>query len=461
MNYNTAAWQIFLITGPADNIKTINHCMTRLRLGLIELPPDLESRLNRIDGVLGTNINGDELQIILGPGRVDHVTDAFAQLIHKDAATVTEEKTTAADETKPVIGDGKELHAKIRAKNATPVKLFFKRIASIFVPLIPAFIACGLISGLLNVMAKADPTYSAATWFQLLAVAGNVIFWGMNLFIGFNAAKEFGGTPILGGILGGLITHPGLAEITLYDTPLVPGRGGVISVLLIAALGALIEKKLKHIIPEMFSLFLTPLFTFLLTGMVAILFLQPFGGFLSDFIGQTVTTAVNAGGAITGFVLGGLWLPLVMLGLHQAFTPIHVDLLSHYGVTILLPILAMAGAGQVGASLAVYQKTKSKRLKQTVASALPVGIMGIGEPLIYGVTFPLGKPFIGACIGGAFGGAVQAAFGIGSAALGISGLPLAAGTNNIPLYLIGLVTAYAVGFIATWLIGFEDPADES
>lgn len=459
MNYEKIARQIFLITGPADNIKTINHCMTRLRLVLLKTPPDIEQHLKSIEGVLGVNQNEDELQIILGPGRVDNVTDEFSKLA-ADAGSASGEKPAAAAERKPQIGDGKELHAQIRAKNATPVKLFFKRIASIFVPLIPAFIACGLISGLLNVVAKADPSATAAAWFQLLAVAGNVIFWGMNLFIGFNAAKEFGGTPILGGILGGLITHPGLAGITLNSTQLVPGRGGVISVLLIAALGALVEKRLRRLIPEMFCLFLIPLFTFLITGTIAILFLQPFGGFLSDLIGQTVTTAINAGGAITGFVLGGLWLPLVMLGLHQAFTPIHVDLLARYGVTILLPILAMAGAGQVGASFAVYFKTNNKHLKQTVASALPVGIMGIGEPLIYGVTFPLGRPFIGACIGGAFGGAVQAAFGIGSATLGISGLPLAAGTDHIALYLLGLVTAYAAGFAATWLLGFDDPAEE-
>lgn len=459
MNYEAIAQQIFQITGPATNIKTITHCMTRLRLGLEKTPADIEQRLKNIEGVLGVNQNEDELQIILGPGRVDNVTDEFSNLVHA-SATATTPKQAAATAEKAPIGDGKELHAQIRAKNATPFKLFFKRIASIFVPLIPAFIACGLISGLLNVVAKADPTVSATAWFQLLAVAGNVIFWGMNLFIGFNAAKEFGGTPILGGILGGLITHPGLAAITLNDTQLVPGRGGVISVLLIAALGALLEKRLRRIIPEVFNLFLTPLFTFLLAGTIAILFLQPLGGFLSDLIGQTVTTAINAGGAITGFVLGGLWLPLVMLGLHQAFTPIHVDLLARYGVTILLPILAMAGAGQVGASFAVYLKTENKHLKQTVASALPVGIMGIGEPLIYGVTFPLGRPFIGACIGGAFGGAVQAAFGIGSATLGISGLPLAAGTDHIALYLLGLITAYAAGFAATWLLGFDDPAEK-
>jgi PTS system sucrose-specific IIC component len=146
-----------------------------------------------------------------------------------------------------------------------------------------------------------------------------------------------------------------------------------------------------------------------------------------------------------------------MLGVHQGLTPIHAELLSRYGVTILLPILAMAGAGQVGAALAVYFKTKNLRVKKTIASALPVGIMGIGEPLIYGVTLPLGKPFIGACVGGAIGGAVQAAGMVGASALGLSGLPLAASTDNIPIYLMGLAAGYAGGFIATWVLGFEDP----
>ena len=141
-------------------------------------------------------------------------------------------------------------------------------------------------------------------------------------------------------------------------------------------------------------------------------------------------------------------------------TPIHAELFLRYGVNILLPVLAMAGAGQVAAAIAVYFKTKNAFLKKTVASALPVGIMGIGEPLIYGVTLPLGRPFIGACIGGAFGGAVQAAAAVGVSTMGISGLPLAAASNNIPIYLLGILVAYIAGFIATWLIGFEDPEEE-
>ena len=152
---------------------------------------------------------------------------------------------------------------------------------------------------------------------------------------------------------------------------------------------------------------------------------------------------------------------MVMLGIHQTLTPIHAELLARYGVTILLPVLAMAGGGQVGASFAVYLRTKNARLKKIIASALPVGMLGIGEPLIYGVTLPLGKPFLGACIGGACGGAVQAAFGIGAATLGISGLPLAAATDNIPVYLLGLACAYIGGFVATLVIGFDDPVDET
>ena len=148
------------------------------------------------------------------------------------------------------------------------------------------------------------------------------------------------------------------------------------------------------------------------------------------------------------------------MGIHQGFTPIHAELLNQYGVTILLPILAMAGAGQVGASLAVYFKTQNQHLKKTIASALPVGLMGVGEPLIYGVTLPLGKPFVCACIGGAFGGAVQAAFEVGAGAIGISGLPLAAATDNIPVYFMGLITAYIAGFAATWIIGFNEPEEE-
>ena len=445
MSNEELAKNILDIVGTEKILKAYN-CMTRLRLQLKSIDNAVDDRLKKLDGVLGINYSGNELQIILGPGKATNVTNVLKNLISDSSA-------------KPQIGDGKTLHEEIKAKNATPAKLFLKKIASIFVPLIPGFIACGLITGCVGVAMKVDPALASLPIIKLLTVAGNTVFWGMNLFVGFNAAKVFGGTPILGGILAALISHPGLADVTLNGTNLLPGRGGVISVVLVAAFAAWIEGRLHKLIPEMFDLFLTPLITFLIAGAAAIFILQPIGGAISETIGSAATSAIQSGGAFVGFVLAGFWLPLVMMGIHQAFTPIHVDLISQYGVTILLPILAMAGAGQVGASIAVYLKTRNRFLKKTIASALPVGMMGIGEPLIYGVTFPLGKPFITACVGGAFGGAVQAHFMVGAATLGISGLPLAATTNNVIAYFAGLVTAYIAGFVATWLVGFDDPEE--
>ena len=424
--------------------------MTRLRLQLKEINDDMLAKLKTISGVIGLNNTPEELQIILGPGTAAKVAVKVNEILAQKCPSAAQ----------PKIGDGKELHEKIRTKNATPYKLFFRRISSIFLPLIPAFIACGLISGILNIALKSNPGLADCPSIQLLAIAGNAVFLGMNIFVGINAAKEFGGSPILGGTLAVIISHPSLASITLYGEHLVPGRGGIIAVLFVAAFAAWLEKKLHKIIPQMFDLFLTPLIVILLAGTAAILILQPLGGIISESIGNAAYLSIGQGGAVTGFILGGTWLPMVMLGLHQVLTPIHAELLAREGVTILLPTLAMAGAGQVGAAAAVYFKTQNHFLKKTILSSLPVGLLGIGEPLIYGVTLPLFRPFIGACIGGAFGGAVQASYMVGANAIGISGLPLAAVTDNISIYLLGLSVAYIVGFIATWLIGFDDPEEE-
>lgn len=437
------ATKIMQIVGPKDNILTVECCMTRLRLTLEKSSAATIEALRRIPGVLGVLETNRQLQIVLGPGKVNRVKEAFLALLN--------------GEEKPAIGDGKKLHAQIQQKNATPFKRLLKKIASIFLPLIPAFIACGLVTGLLNVALKIDPSLADYGVVQLLKVVGNAAFWGINLFVGVNAAKEFGASPMLGGAMAAVISHPALSSVTLFDQQLVPGRGGIIAVLLVVAFSSWLEKRLRRIVPELLDLFLTPLLVILISTFAAILVLQPIGGVISESIGYAATNAIEQGGAITGFILGGTFLPLVMTGIHQGITPIHAELLASKGVTILLPILAMAGAGQVGASVAVYCKTKNPTLKRTVASALPVGFMGIGEPLIYGVTLPLGKPFIGACIGGAFGGAVQAWGVVGATSMGLSGLPLAASTDHILLYLLGLLTAYVTGFIATWIIGFQDP----
>lgn len=438
------AEEILSKVGGKENVPMLAYCMTRLRLTINdESKIDMEG-LKKVEGIMGVVNQGGQLQIILGPGRVGKVANEFEKITGLKAGELDEAK---------VIHDG------IKAKNSTPFKLLLKKISNIFIPLIPGFIACGLITGIMNITLKADPAFGNTTIGQILKVIGGVVFTYLNILAGENAAREFGGTPILGAVMAGVITVPDLANVVLNGNKLVPGRGGIIAVLLIVAFSSWLEKKVRKFVPEIFDLFLTPLITVLISSFVALFALQPLGGIIADSIGIAVKASIKGGGIFTGFILGGTFLPLVMTGLHHGLTPIHAELLKTPEKNLLLPILAMAGAGQVGASIAVFVKTKSKRLKKTIASALPVGMMGVGEPLIYGVTLPLGKPFLGACIGGAFGGAFIAGAKVASLSMGLSGIPLSVITTKPIMYLIGVIVAYIAGFIATWLLGFEDPEE--
>ncbi len=158
----------------------------------------------------------------------------------------------------------------------------------------------------------------------------------------------------------------------------------------------------------------TPTVTVLVSGLVTVFGLMFVAGQIASGIGTGADWLLENTGAFAGFVLGGLFLPLVMLGLHQALIPIHTTLIESQGYTALLPILAMAGAGQVGCAVAVYLRLRrNASLRRTIRSAMPAGILGVGEPLIYGVSLPLGRPFITACVGGAAGGAAGGGAGGG------------------------------------------------
>ena len=461
MDNQQIAQAILTAVGP-ENITEAYNCMTRLRLRVDAVTVSKE-QLKKIPGVKGVILNEGEIHVVLGPGKAENVATECKRLLEELPKTGSTIQTAPAMKEKPEtrIGDGKELHAEIKKRNSrSALKRMLQRVGHIFIPLIPAFIGCGLLTGLITLLLKISPDMAGNAYVQYLKLAGGSIFTVLNAFIGLYACKEFGGTPALGGAMAALLAAPGLADITFLGAPLIPGRGGIFASLLAGAATALIETRLRKRIPESVSLFLTPLVTITVVGLAGLFVFQPLGGILSDVLGYYTVHTIQTGGAVTGFVIGGLFLPIVMVGVHHGLTPIHADMLASMGMTILLPIAAMAGCGQVGASFAVYLKSKNRYLRRTVLSSLPVGMLGIGEPLIYGVTLPLGRPFVCACIGGAFGGAWQAFHGIGSYALGISGIPLAAATNHVSLYLTGVLIAYLTGFAATWISGFDDPPEE-
>lgn len=220
---------------------------------------------------------------------------------------------------------------------------------------------------------------------------------------------------------------------------------------------SLVEKQLHKLIPDSIDIIVTPTIALLVIGLATIFLIMPIAGVISNSLVGVINTILEKGGIVAGFTLGLTFLPMVMFGLHQILTPIHMEMIAQTGQTLLLPILAMAGAGQVGAALALWIRCKKDtQLVEMIKGALPVGILGIGEPLIYGVTLPLGRPFITACIGGGIGGAVIGAFGnVGAIAIGPSGaalIPLIA-NNQWLAYVLGLLAAYAGGFVATFFFG--------
>ncbi|MEN5017693.1 PTS transporter subunit EIIC [Erwinia sp. Eh17-17] len=439
--------------GGSANILRLENCMTRVRVEVSDdslLHPD---DLRQLDGIKGYVKQGSQHQFIVGPGAAAKVTDAMHALISSPVAGAG-------------VGDVTHNKAQAKARYRAPLSDALRQLANVFIPLIPAFIASGLITGLINIVKRPDVVGDIATQYPnvigLLAIFGSAVFTIMNILVGVNTAKVFGGSTALGGVMAGILSSPALAQITLFGEPLVPGRGGVIAVLLVVVLMCWIEKRLRQHLPESLELILNPLLTTLITASLAILLLQPLGGMISDVIAHGATLAIDRGGVLVGAVLAGTFLPLVLTGLHQGMVPIHVELVQAHGYNALLPILAMAGVGQVGASLAVLMKTRNARLKKLVKGALPVGILGVGEPLIFGVTLPLGRPFIAACLGGAIGGAVISYAKVATLiTFGLSGLPLALTivAGKVVMYLTGWLAAVIGGFLFAWFMGFNDPEE--
>lgn len=473
-NRATAA-AILPLVGGAGNITSVAHCMTRLRLGLRDRSLVQHEALKALPAVLGV-VEDETYQIVLGPGTVARVTPEFEALVEEErqaalaagpaapAAGAAPAPGTPAATADELAAQGAALRAERKAKNATPFKLFLRRIANIFVPLIPALIGCGIIAGLnglltnLHWLPAVVPALTAVTsgFMSLIAV-----------FVGYNTAKEFGGTPVLGGAVAAIIVFPGVANIDAFGQKLAPGQGGVLGALGAAVLAVYVEKWCRKWVPEALDVLVTPTLTVLVSGLVTIFGLMYVAGEIATAIGDFANWLLSNGGAGAGFVLGGLFLPLVMLGLHQALIPIHTTLIEQQGYTVLLPILAMAGAGQVGAAMAVYFRLpRNGSIRRTIKSALPAGFLGVGEPLIYGVSLPLGRPFITACVGGAFGGGFVGLFNqlgdaVGSTAIGPSGwalFPLLDGNKGmgqmIVVYAGGLFVGYLVGFVATYYFGF-------
>ncbi|MGW2253282.1 PTS transporter subunit EIIC [Kitasatospora sp. NPDC001660] len=473
--HTRTARDLLALVGGAANVTSTAHCISRLRLGLADPGLARTQQIKDHPAVLGVVVDGT-YQIVLGPAAVDRVAEAFERLVAEDAApapapaTATDPGTASPTDADALAARGAALKDDRKRPNATPGKLFLRRIADIFVPLIPALIACGVIAGLgatLNSLALSTHTTALTGIIPVTTALSQGFMSLIAVFVGHNTAKEFGGTPVLGGAVAGIAVHPGVATIThtLFGH-LKPGQGGVLGALGAAALCAALERRARRWVPDALQMLLVPTIAVALSGLAALLVLMPLAGVIADGIGSGATWLLAHAGAGAGVVLGGTFATLVMFGLHQALIPIHTTLIEHQGYSALYPILAMAGGGQAGAAVAVYLRARhNPSLRRVIRSALPTCVLGVAEPVIYGVTLPLVRPFVTAGIGAAAGGAVVGLFAqlgltTGSTAIGPSGLvllPLLDGSHGIgPAVLVytgGWLTAACAACAATYAFG--------
>lgn len=492
MKYDILASEILTLVGGDSNVESFTNCMTRLRINVVDPTVVDADQIKALDGVLGV-VEGDQLQVVVGPGHAERLRHAFAEVSNSHATDAVVDGKAEADDaaaarmaTATSATGGSEdddlarrTRASVKARQTSPVQAMFRHIGNIFIPVIPGFIACGLVTAICGIWKMADPTIATHGWFLVLAGLGGIVVGALNLIVGHNTAKEFGGSPILGFIAGGVPYMAALAGPTAADgttTPLTipllgelrPGLGGVIGVLLTAWVFTLIEKQLRAIVPATFELFVVPALTLLIGAAASIFVVMPLSALLmKGLTWLLVDFALAKGGIIGGFVLATFFLPMVMLGIHQGLTPIHAELIANHGFTELLPILAMAGAGQVGMAIAVYLKTRNAKLRTVIRSALPIGVLGIGEPLIYGVSLPLFYPFLTACLGAGFGGAfiawgMQHSGMFGSQALGLSGLLMTPviSAGKWGWYLGGWLISVVMGCLLTYLFGFKESMAE-
>ena len=358
-------------------------------------------------------------------------------------------------------------------------------IGDIFIPLLPGIITAGLCGGVASLIAQTVPNYAdRGVWaflHQILTLINTAMMTFLTAWAGYRAAERFGGTPILGGMLGMITSLDGINQISsilgLYnsavplDSVLCSGKGGVLAVIAGALLIAFVEKFIRSVMPGSIDVVFTPLLTMFLCVIPYIVFIMPLFGYASGGIVWLFSRACLSDNllirAVSGYFAAAAFLPLVATGMHHGLVALYSVQLQELGYVTLYPALAMAGAGQVGAALALWKMAKkagNENLCSVISGALPAGLLGVGEPLIYGVTLPLGKPFLTAGLGAGFGGAFIMVTQVAAATWGPSGLlgafVMTAGPRgsvlSVLLYLAALVISYAGGYLITKLLYREE-----
>ena len=474
--------------GGLGNVVTATNCMTRLRVTVADEGAVSESAIKQNPAVLGlVHDRQAYYEIVVGPGKAKTYANAVHDMM-KSAGAASPAVAGAQSAGTASNGAASGQQAPKQTLGAR-LKQFCKILGGIFVPMIPGFIVSGICGSFAMIIQQLVPGYSDSVFwgclYNLLYLIQQSLLTYLTAWTGYRAAEQFGGTPVLGGMLGMITSMSNINDIATFlglynaDTPLssilMAGKGGVLAVVV----GVFLLVKVEHIVddhmPDVLKVIGTPLVTMLICAACYVFIVMPVAGFVASWLCDGMNAICMSDNAfvriITGYIGAALFLPLVALGMHHGLVALYAIQLQAVGYVTLYPALCMAGAGQVGAVIAIRHKAKKCGNEKVVAIAdagIPAGFLGVGEPLVYSLTLPMGKPFITAGIGAGFGGAFVMFMQVAATAWGPSGLlglcVMDAGPNGIEVslgaYAIGLLVSYVMGFVITNIFVKEDEVAE-
>ncbi|GAA5416013.1 PTS system trehalose-specific EIIBC component [Paraliobacillus ryukyuensis] len=451
------AKEIIHAVGGQDNITSVAHCATRLRIMVNDKEQIDQEKVENIDKVKGAFFNSGQYQIILGTGTVNRV--------YEEVEKLGIEGSTKAEQSQEAKKSGNFLQRAIRS------------LGDVFVPIIPVLVATGLFMGLRGLvmqetilglfgLTEADISSNFILFTEILT---DTAFIFLPALIAWSAFRVFGGSPIIGLVLGLMLVSPslpnawGVAEggvepIYFGFIPVVGYQGSVLPAFFAGLIGAKVERFIRKRVPEALDLILTPFLTLLIMISFAMFMLGPIFHEVESYILDGTLAVLDLPLGLGGLLIGLFHQLIVVTGVHHIFNLLEIQLLENFGNNPFNAIITASIAAQGGAALAVGIKAKSKKMKALALPSALSAFLGITEPAIFGVNLRLGKPFLMGIIAGGLGGFLASLFDLAGTGMSITVLPgvLLYLNSQLLLYILVNIVSIGAAFALTWLFGYKE-----
>ncbi|ART76137.1 PTS trehalose transporter subunit IIBC [Sutcliffiella horikoshii] len=454
--------EIVQALGGKENVSAATHCVTRLRLALHDESKVDQKALESIDVVKGSFSTNGQFQVVIGQGTVNKV--------YKEFVDITGVGEASKDEVK-----------KAAESNLNPLQRAIKTLADIFIPILPAIVTAGLLMGINNLLTGPGIFYDEQSvidvhteWSDIASIINliaNTAFVFLPGLIGWSAAKRFGGSELLGIVLGLMLVHPDLLNAWGYAEAQEDGavetwkffgleiekvgyQGQVLPVLVAAFVLAKVEQFLSKRVSDAFHMLIVPPITLLLTGFVTFVAIGPVTFAIGNFLTNGFVGIFDAVPALGGLIYGGLYAPLVITGMHHTFLAVDFQLIATIGGTFLWPMVALSNIAQGSAAFAMMLATKDEKLKGLALTSSISAWLGITEPAMFGVNLRFRYPFFAAMIGSAIAGIIITIAGVKAPSIGVGGIPafFSIMAEYWPIFFLGMGIVLVVPFVITFLI---------